>query len=260
MPASYDTSTAIVPNDDRGLTTGEYLAIAAINRAIRPRSKRSTWDWSSQTVLRRRLPSASQAALSSQRFWDHLDAVKPAAATAIWKDLVKDIVDRERIDLSSICYDGTNFYTFLDTFNTRCGLAARGKNKQGRDDLRQVSYALFCAADGQLPLFYNVYEGNRNDSREFAPVLKRFHQFFGELAGEATAPPETTLIFDKGNNSAENFSLLDFLSLKFVGSVKLKRTPQVGRGAADGSAIRRVRESGLEADQGVSCDQDRRGG
>ena len=56
---------------------------------------------------------------------------------------VKDVVDRERIALSSICYDGTNFYTFLDRFNTRCSLAVRGKNKQGRDNLRQVSYALF---------------------------------------------------------------------------------------------------------------------
>jgi transposase len=215
------------PKRRQGLTTGQYLAIAAINRAISPCSKRSMWDWFSRTALRRRLPSASQGTLSSQRFWDHMDAVQPEAATAIWKDLVQDVVRRERIDLSSICYDGTNFYTFLDTFNTRCGLAARGKNKQGRDDLRQVSYALFCAADGQLPLFYDVYEGNRNDSRQFALVLNRFHQSFRQLAGGAMAVPETTLIFDKGNNSAENFGLLDALSLKFVGSVKQKEHPEL---------------------------------
>jgi transposase len=38
--------------------------------------------------------------------------------------------------------------------------------------------------------------------------------------GQAKAPT-TTLIFDKGNNSAENFALLDQLGLQFVGSVKL---------------------------------------
>jgi hypothetical protein len=215
------------PKRRQGLTTGQYLAIAAINRAISPCSKRSMWDWFSQTVLQRRLPSASRATLSSQRFWDHMDAVRPDAATAIWKDLIQGVVERERIDLSSICYDGTNFYTFLDTFNTRCRLAARGKNKQGRDSLRQVSYALFCAADGPLPLFYDVYEGNRNDSRQFALILNRFHQFFRELAGGATVVPETTLIFDKGNNSAANFGLLDSLSLKFVGSVKLSEHPEL---------------------------------
>ena len=127
------------PKRRQGLTTGQYLAIAAINRAISPRSKRSMWDWFCQTVLRRHLPATSPAALNSQRFWDHMDAVKPEVATAIWKDLIKDVVQREGIDLSSICYDGTNFYTFLDTLNTRCSLAVRGKNKQGRDNLRQVS-------------------------------------------------------------------------------------------------------------------------
>jgi transposase len=215
------------PKRRQGLTTGQYLAITAINRAISPCSERSMWGWFSQTVLRRRLPCASQAALSSQRFWDHMDAVKPDVAAAIWKDLVTDVIERGRIDLSSICYDGTNFYTFLDTFNTRCGLAAPGKNKQGRDSLRQVSYALFCAADGQLPLFYDVYEGNRNDSRQFALILERFHRFFRELAGGATVVPETTLIFDKGNNSAEDFGLLDSLKLKFVGSVKSSEHPEL---------------------------------
>ena len=53
-----------------------------------------------------------------------------------------------------------------------------------------MSYALFCAADGQLPLFYDVDEGNRNDARQFSLVLSRFHHFFRELAGEATAVPK----------------------------------------------------------------------
>src|SRR5258708_18852074 len=96
------------PKRRQRLTTGQYLAIAAINRAINPRSKRSMWDWFSQTVLRRRLPSASPAALASQRFWDHMDSVSAEAAAAIWKDLVACVIKEERIDLSSIGYNGTN--------------------------------------------------------------------------------------------------------------------------------------------------------
>ena len=72
------------PKRRQGLTTGQYLAIAAINRAISPRSKRSMWVWFSQTVLRRHMPSASEAALASQRFWDHMDSVTPEAAAAMW--------------------------------------------------------------------------------------------------------------------------------------------------------------------------------
>jgi transposase len=217
------------PKRRQGLTTGQYLAIAAINRAISPRSKRSMWDWFCRTVLRRHLPAASPAALNSQRCWDHMDAVSPEAASSIWQGLLKDVVRRERIDLTSICYDGTNFYTFIDTFNSRCCLALRGKNKQGRNNLRQVSYALFCAADGQLPLFYDVYQGNRNDARQFSQVLKRFEQFFRDLSGQETIAPETTLIFDNGNNSSDNFRLLDSLRLKFVGSVKQNEHPELAQ-------------------------------
>jgi transposase len=80
---------------------------------------------------------------------------------------------------------------------------------------------------GRLPLFYEVYQGNRNDARQFSEVLTRFHRFFSDLSGRNGAVPDTTLIFDKGNNSAANFRLLDELKLKFVGSVKHKEHPEL---------------------------------
>ena len=40
----------LCPKRDQGLTTGQYIAIAAINRAMSPASKRSMWDWFSQTI------------------------------------------------------------------------------------------------------------------------------------------------------------------------------------------------------------------
>jgi transposase len=49
------------------------------------------------------------------------------------------------------------------------------------------------------------------------------------LANGATVIPEMTLIFDEGNNSAENFQLLDSLNLKFVGSVKLSEHPDLAQ-------------------------------
>ena len=211
----------LCPKRKQGLSTAEYLAIAAINRAICPCSKRSMWEWFSQTSLLRQIPHASKSLLASQRFWDHMDRINAKTAASIWKHIIKGAIKREDIDLSSVSYDGTNFYTFIDTFNTRCQIAERGKNKQGRNNLRQVSYALFCCADGHVPLFYDVYEGNRNDAKQFPLMLKKFHSFFKELSGDNGSVPDTTVIFDKGNNSADNFDLLDSAGLDFVGSVKL---------------------------------------
>ncbi len=219
-----ETTDNLCPKRDQGMSTGEYLAVAAVNRAICPNSKRSMWDWFSQTVLLRHIPDVSKAAFSSQRFWDHMDRINADTAPFIWKNIVKGVVKRENIDLSSVSYDSTNFYTFINTFNTRSEIARRGKNKQGRDKLRQISYALFCCADSHMPLFYDVYEGNRNDAKQFPLMLQRFHSFCNELFSAPVTKryeSDMTLIFDKGNNSAKNFSMLDSLGVNFVGSVKL---------------------------------------
>lgn len=208
------------PKRNQGLSTGEYLAIAALNRAICARSKRALWDWFSQTTLLRHFPQANASRLTSQQFWNHMDRISETSCGNIWRNMLRGVLEREDISLESICYDGTNFYTFIDTFNMRCDLARRGKNKQGRANLRQVSYALFCSEDGQLPLFYDLYEGNRNDAKQFPRMLRAFHAFLKQIAGPEAPLPETTLIFDKGNNSKDNFALVDELDLKFVGSVK----------------------------------------
>lgn len=209
------------PKRDQGLSTGDYIRLAAINRACDPVSKQAMWHWLAHTCLPRCWPEASAEHLTSQRFWDHLDRIDSATAQAIWQQLIAQVLQREQIELAQICFDGTNFYTFIDTFNVKCPIAKRGKNKQGRGNLRQVSYALFCSNDGQLPLFYEVYEGNRNDAKEFPQVLEKFQRWLVQRTGSTWTTVKPTLIFDKGNNSEDNFALIDRLQLPYVGSVKL---------------------------------------
>ena len=211
----------LCPKRAQGLSTGDYIRLAAINRAYHPVSKQAMADWFARSGLARLWPQASAPQLTSQRFWDHMDRIKPATAQAIWQQLIAQVLQREPIDLSQICYDGTNFYTFIDTFNLKCPIAKRGKNKQGRANLRQISYALFCSTDEQLPLFYEVYEGNRNDAKEFPEVLEKFQGWLVQRAGSTWATTKPTIIFDKGNNSEDNFALVDRLELPYVGSVKL---------------------------------------
>ena len=211
------------PKRRQGLSVGEYLAVAAVNRAVEPVSKRAMWDWFSQTTLRRALPGADQAALASQRFWDHMEAIPEPTASDLWQEIIKGVLEREQIDLSRLCYDGTNFYSFINTFNAHCDLARRGKNKQGRSNLRQISYALFCSRDGHVPVYYDLYEGNTNDAKQFAVMIERFGRFLQQVSGAAGlgAVPDVTVVFDKGNNSAANIARVDALPLHFVGSVKL---------------------------------------
>ena len=236
----------LCPKRAQGLSTGDYIRLAAVNRACQPVSKQAMWNWVSQTALPRVWPEASAGQLTSQHFWDHMDRIDGPTAQAIWQQLLDAVLLREQISLSQVCYDGTNFYTFIDTFNLRCQVAKRGKNKQGRGNLRQVSYALFCTTDGHLPLFYDVYEGNRNDAKEFPQVLERFQRWLQARAGSSWATTKPTLIFDKGNNSADNFALIDGLELPYVGSVKLDEHPDLAACSNQDPRWQPATETGLE--------------
>src|SRR5690606_37795390 len=106
-------------------------------------------------------------------------------------------------------YDATNFFTYIDTA-TDAELPQRGNNKAKRGDLRQVSLALLATYDFHIPLFHAVYPGNRPDSKEFGYVVKDLIERYRTLARESV---DITFIFDKGNNSKDNFK-------EFVGAVK----------------------------------------
>ena len=66
----------LCPKRSQGLSTGDYIRLAAINRACDPVSKQAMWDWVSQTCLPRLWPQASAALLTSQHFWDHMDRIE----------------------------------------------------------------------------------------------------------------------------------------------------------------------------------------
>jgi transposase len=209
---------SVFPKRNQGLSIGFYLTLAAINRGIEAVSKRSMWNWFQDTILFRAFPEANKTSLSSQRFWDNMSAIKEDKIQIAWMKLINSVLDRENIDLSCASYDGTNFYSFIGSFNTRCSLAKRGKNKQGRRDLRQINYALFCTRKDHFPLYFDVFEGNRHDSKEFGVVIERFFHSFKDRKPNGNG---ITIVFDKGNNSDKNLNkFVEDSGFHFVGSVK----------------------------------------
>jgi transposase len=209
---------SVLPKRDQGLSIGFYLTLAAINRGIEAVSKRSMWSWFQDTILFRVFPEANKNSLSSQRFWDNMSAIEEDKIHPVWMKLINSILDSENIDLSCASYDGTNFYSFIGSFNTRCSIAKRGKNKQGRRDLRQINYALFCTRKDHFPLYFDVFEGNKHDSKEFEVVIENFFRVFQDRKPDGNG---LTIVFDKGNNSVENLNRFAGNSgFHFVGSVK----------------------------------------
>jgi len=204
-----------VPKRGRGTSVGTYLLAATLNRCMAPKSKAQVGAWLGTTVLRRLL-DVEPARLTSQRFWDHMDRVSPEAIVAIEADLTRRLVTDFQLDLSRVLFDATNFFTFIDTFNDRSTLAQRGHSKEGRASLRLVGLALLVTADGHVPLFHQTYAGNQADAPTFAGLSGALAARVGQLA---EAVENVTLVFDKGNNSADNLAAVDESPLHFVGSL-----------------------------------------
>jgi len=198
----------------QGISVGKYLLLAAINRAVSPTSKFQFADWYQQTILTRLLP-VDPAALSSQNFWNHMDRVTADHVLECEKQITQRLIQRFQLDLRALVYDGTNFFTYINT-RTPAELPQRGHNKQKRGDLRQVSLGLLVSADFHIPLFHKVYAGNVNDSTEFQSITEELSTHYRRLAESCD---HITLVFDKGNNSQEAFDSLQNTPFHFVGSL-----------------------------------------
>ena len=205
---------AHVPKRDQGLSVGQYLLLAAINRATGPTSKTQMAAWHSQTILNRLVPACGDQ-LSSQAFWNHMDRISEDQIQAVEKELSGRLIQCFKLNLRTLVYDGTNFFSYINTLNPAT-LPARGHNKQKRGDLRQVNLGMLVSTDFHVPLFHKVYTGNVNDSTAFQTITQELCQRYKSLAQGCE---HITLIFDKGNNSAEAFETLEGSAFHFVGSL-----------------------------------------
>jgi len=206
----------------QGLSYGQYLLLAAINRAVAPTSKLKFAEWYQQTALTRLLP-ADPAWLSSQHFWNHMDVVSSEHVLEFEKQMTQRLIERFQLDLRALVYDGTNFFTYINT-RTPSQLPQRGHNKQKRGDLRQVSLGMLVSTDFHVPLFHKVYAGNLNDSTEFSSITAELSAHYRQLA---QACDHITLVFDKGNNSKEAFQSLATTPFHFVGSLVPSQHPDL---------------------------------
>ena len=160
--------------------------------------------WAAQTSLPTRLGVKAEA-LTSQPFWDQMDALPVAAVEEAERAVVSKLLQAEALAPGLLAYDTTNFYTHLESTKGRSVLAQRGHNKQPRHDLRQLGLALVVSQEGQIPLTHVLYEASRNDVRSFQKLLEPLRRRLKELWRQAQ---QLTLVFDQGAESRENLGAL----------------------------------------------------
>jgi transposase len=197
------------------LTVGASLMLAALGRACVITSKDGWAQWARTTSLEYLLRT-NFSKVDSQHFWDSMDAFPVESIENAELKLLENTLHHYSIKMDSLFYDTTNFYTYINTTNSRCHVAKRGKNKQKRMDLRQIGLALVVTRDDMIPLFHHSYEGNMNDAKVFSSVMQKIKD---RLVAIGANVQNHTIVFDRGNNSKKNIELVESLDMKYVGAL-----------------------------------------
>ena len=232
------------------LSTGTYLALAALNRLVAPCSKAAFADWW-KTTAAGRFAKIPASALDHRRFWDAMHAVTLDQLEEISQAIAVKIVQSAGVDVSSVALDMTNFATFIDTANGKAPIAQRGKAKQKRGDLRLVGLGLVVTRDGGIPLTWHAYPGNKPDVTQFPDMITQLRgQYERVCAAAATSAGATgmTVVFDAGQNSEANFAHLAGAGLHYIGSVPASDCPDLtALPASKRSVVDKDRFGGLTA-------------
>jgi transposase len=203
---------------DAGASVGTYLALAALNRLVDPRSKRSFADWWAATAAER-FTRIRRAVLDHRRAWDATHGVSTEDLAEIERRVGAAMVTEFDLDISAVALDMTNFATFIDSTNPSASLAQRGKAKQKRADLRLVGLGLVVTRDGGIPLLSHTYPGNRPDVTQFPAMLTELCDRYALLATGPDPLAQVTVVFDAGQNSRDNFTDLRTRKIGYVTSL-----------------------------------------
>ena len=211
------------------LSTGTYLALAALNRLVAPCSKAGFADWW-KTTAADRFTKIGASALDHRRFWDAMHAVTQEQLEEASRQIAARIVQVSGADVSSVALDMTNFATFIASANGKAPIAQRGKAKQKRSDLRLVGLGLVVTRDGGIPLTWHAYPGDKPDVTQFPSMidqLKTQYEAVCAAAGVNAQAADMTVVFDAGQNSEANFAHLAGAGLHYIGSVPASDCPDL---------------------------------
>jgi transposase len=212
----------VFPKRNHGPSIGTYLIVGAISRCLEPVSKKGTPEWYDKTILPRLLGYDAKS-FSSQRFWDNCHELTEEQFFTAQKRLARQMAEEFDLYLGSMLYDTTNYDTYIATGNP-AQLAERGYAKSKRTDLKVVGLAAMVTQDGHVPIFHQVYPGNRHDSVQFNQILPLLSEAAQEICHHY---PDVTLVLDKGNNAKDTWEIWQDTPFHFVGSLPVSDYPDL---------------------------------
>lgn len=232
VAAAYQTATQMglqdilmkhMPGHRANIPHWVYFFTSIINRLDNATSKNKMSVWLKKTILPELL-GIGPAGLSGKNYWyaadyqlserelrekresappsdDPFAGVDVDTFTRIEKDLFYSVDELMGLSSSVICYDTSNFYTYIDE-PVRSELANTCYGKDSKDHLKHVGLLMAVERNHGVPLLSQVYRANCHDTKVFSCILADLILALKDLCGEES---DLVVVLDKGNNSEDNF-------------------------------------------------------
>lgn len=195
-----------------------YFFVTIINRLDHATSKNKMKGWLNKTILPN-LMSFNLKKFTSKNFWYAADSVlsekelilddeddlfagiDETVFTKIEEKLFEKIDCLMSLSPNIICYDTTNFYTYISD-PKRSKLANTCHSKASKHHLKHIGLLMAVEKKHGIPIMSRVYRANRHDSKVFSYVLADLIKSIKKVSNTNS---DIIIILDKGNNSENNF-------------------------------------------------------
>jgi len=188
--------TSRMESGDEHVPWPVVAAILTIARFCEPASELHIAEtWFRRTALEDLL-GVTVEQVHHRRLYEGLDALLPHKE-AIERHLKERLGDLFDLKYDLLLYDVTSTY-----FEGQCAgnpLARRGYSRDSRPDCPQVCIGLVVTTDG-IPLGYEVFAGNTNDSRTVETIVKSMETKYGQAS--------RIWVMDRGMVSEKNLAFL----------------------------------------------------
>ena len=122
------------------------------------------------------------SAYNDDQLAKNLDRLFKADRNSFMTELSSNAIDVYLLETNQIHNDSTSI-TFLGAYENEDSEAVKlkhGFNKDHRPDCKQIVFGLNITADGNVPLSFELFDGNRTDDTTHIPNWNAIREFLGE--------------------------------------------------------------------------------
>lgn len=162
-------------------------------------------------------PGAKAEYFNDDRLGRVLDQLYRKGLNEVFVSVVLEAVKIYQLELDTVHLDSSSFSvqgeykSSTEELEPRVVNITYGYSRDHRPDLKQFLMELICTADGDVPLWMRIGDGNESDSKQFAQAMKAFKKQFNL---------DSLIVADSALYSQENLQALK--NIKWLSRVPLK--------------------------------------